>query len=87
MLLEFSHDRLTKPLRLRTVEQFFVECAVRANTRAKRDVNVNVADHIHFPHVSPSGAGNLAYGVGSHFLLNVQVFVGAVLRFAQDDRA
>jgi len=41
----------------------------------KRDVNVDVADHIHFLHVIPSGARSLASGVGSHFLLNVQVDV------------
>src|SRR5882762_10160525 len=85
LLIEIAQYCFTKSPCLRAIEQIFVKRAVRANTRAKRDVNVDVADHVHFPHVIPSGARSLASGVGSHFLLNVQVFVGAVLRFAQDD--
>ena len=71
LLIEVAQYCFTKSPRLRAIEQIFVKRAVRANTRAKRDVNVNVADHIHFRDVIPSGARNLAQGVGSHFLLRV----------------
>src|SRR5437016_2639237 len=64
LLIEVAQYCFTKSPCLRAIEQIFVKRAVRANTRAKRDVNVNVADHIHFPHVSRAEPGT------SHMVLD-----------------
>src|SRR5437764_6524103 len=42
---QFLQECLTKSRSLRAIQQIFVKRTVRTNPRAKRDVNVEVADH------------------------------------------
>jgi len=43
-MLEFAQNRFAKSLRLRTIEQIFVERAIWADSRAKGNVNVNMSN-------------------------------------------
>ena len=43
---EFLQNRLTKSLCLRPIEQIFVKSAIRADARAKRNVNIEMADRV-----------------------------------------
>jgi len=44
LLTEFAQDGVTKSLRLGTIEELFVKCAVRANPRTEGNVDVDMAD-------------------------------------------
>lgn len=44
LLTEFAQDGVTESLRLGTIEELFVKCAVRANPRTEGDVDVDMAD-------------------------------------------
>src|SRR5260370_42048888 len=46
LLPELPEKRLTKSRRLRTIEQLFVKCAVRANPRTKGNMDVDMADSV-----------------------------------------
>ena len=45
LLIEFAQYCFTKSRRLRAIEQILVKCAIRADSRAKGNVNVDVVDH------------------------------------------
>src|SRR6266478_8401362 len=60
VLVEIAEYRFTKSPGLRAVEQILVKSAVRADTRAERNVNVEVANHDISLSVIPSGARNLS---------------------------
>jgi len=55
-MIEIPQYRFTKSPGLRTIEQILVKRAIWADARAKRNVNVDVTNHIV---VIPSGARNL----------------------------
>src|SRR5207302_4661284 len=48
VLFEFTQNRLAKSLRLRTVQERFVKCAVRTDARAERNVNVEMSNRLGF---------------------------------------
>ena len=47
LLIEIAQYSLAKSPRLRAIEQIFVKSAVRADTRAKGDVNINMPNWVH----------------------------------------
>jgi len=47
LLIEVAQYCFTKSPRLRAIEQIFVKSTVRADTRAKGDVNINVPNWVH----------------------------------------
>ena len=44
--IQFLQERLAESLRLRAIGALFIECTIRANPRAKRNVNVDVRDGV-----------------------------------------
>src|SRR4029453_14929049 len=47
LLIEVAQYCFTKSPRLRAIEQIFVKRAIRADSRAKRDMNVGVPNWVH----------------------------------------
>ncbi len=45
LLVEIAQNSLTKSRCLRTIEQVFVKRTIRADPRAKGDVNIDMVDH------------------------------------------